>query len=127
MRHRPRSVWFALGTGVIVTLVVSTVVLVPVIGLVTSAAAAAPFVHFPVGGMIATVVGGYALAAGFLALILRIRRGALAWICSVAAVIAALIVSIYPLGASAVAAADQADEAIPTVVEWVGQLQQLLP
>jgi hypothetical protein len=127
MRHRPRSVWFALGTGVIVTLVVSTVVLVPVIGLVTSAAAAAPFVHFPVGGMIATVIGGYALAAGFLALILRIRRGALAWICSVAAVIAALIVSIYPLGASAVAAADQAGEAIPTVVEWVGQLQQLLP
>jgi hypothetical protein len=127
MRHRPRSVWFALGTGVIVTLVVSTVVLVPVIGLVTSAAAAAPFVHFPVGGMIATVVGGYALAAGFRALILRIRRGALAWSCSVAAVIAALIVSIYPLGASAVAAADQAGEAIPTVVEWVGQLQQLLP
>lgn len=127
MRHRPRSVWFALGTGVIVTVIAAAVVLVPVIGLVTSAAAAAPLVDFPVGGMIATVVGGYALAAGFLALILRIRRGALAWICSVAAVIAAVIVSIYPLAASAIAVANQAGETIPTVVEWVGRLQQLLP
>ncbi|PPF61926.1 hypothetical protein C5E11_13730 [Clavibacter michiganensis] len=127
MRHRPRSVWFALGTGVIVTVIVAAVVLVPVIGLVTSAAAAAPLVDFPVGGMIATVVGGYALAAGFLALILRIRRGALAWICSVAAVVAAVIVSIYPLAASAIAVANQAGETIPTVVEWVGRLQQLLP
>ena len=40
MRRRPRSVWFALGTGVIVTVIVATVVLVPVIGLVASAAAA---------------------------------------------------------------------------------------
>ena len=127
MRRRPRSVWFALGTGVIVTVIVATVVLVPVIGLVASAAAAAPFVDFPVGAMIVTVVGGYALAAGFLALILRIRRGALAWICAVSAVIAALIVSIYPLAASAIAAANQAGETIPTVVEWVGRLQQLLP
>lgn len=127
MRHRPRSVWFALGTGVIVTAIVATVVLVPVIGLVTSAAAAAPLVDFHIGGMIATVVGGYALAAGFLALILRIRRGAAAWICSVAAVVAAVIVSIYPLAASAIAVANQAGETIPTVVEWVGRLQQLLP
>ncbi|SMG19483.1 hypothetical protein [Agreia pratensis] len=127
MKHRPRSVWFALGAGVIVTVIVATVVLVPVIGLVASAAASAPLVDFPVGAMIVTVVGGYALAAGFLALILRIRRGALAWICSVAAVIAALIVSLYPLAAGAIAAADQAGEAIPTIVEWVGRLQQLLP
>jgi hypothetical protein len=127
MKRRPRSVWFALGTGVIVTVVVATVVLVPVIGLVASAAAAAPFVDFPFGAMIVAVVGGYALAAGFLALILRVRRGALAWICAVAAVIAASIVSIYPLAASAIAAANQAGETIPTVVEWVGRLQQLLP
>ena len=127
MKRRPRSVWFALGTGVIATVIVATVVLVPVTGLVSSAVASAPFVDFPIGGMIVTVAGGYALAAGFLALILRIRRGALAWICAVAAVVAALIVSIYPLAAGAIAAANQAGEAIPTVVEWVGRLQQLLP
>lgn len=127
MRHRPRSVWFALGTGIITTIVVAAIVLVPVAGLVASAAAAAPFVDFPVASMTVAVIGGYALAAGFLALILRIRRGPLAWICAVAAVIAALVVSVYPLAAGAGAAAAEAGEAIPTIVDWVGRLQQLLP
>ncbi|KJC64325.1 hypothetical protein SAMN06295879_0034 [Agreia bicolorata] len=126
MKRRPRSVWFALGTGVIVTVIVATIVLVPVIGLVTSAVAAAPFVDFPIDSMIVAVIGGYALAAGFLALILRIRHGALAWICSVAAVIAALVVSIYPLVAAAIAAANEAGEVIPIIVEWIGRLQQQL-
>lgn len=127
MRHRPRSVWFALGTGVILTIVVAVAVLTPVAGLVGTAVAATPMIHFPVAGMVVTVIAGYALAAGFLALILRLRNGALAWICAVAAVIAALVVSVYPLAATAIAAAQGAGEAVPTVLEWIEKIQQLLP
>lgn len=127
MRHRPRSVWFALGTGVVLTIIVAGAVLTPVTGLVGAAIAATPVIPFPVAGMVVTVIAGYALSAGFLALILRLRNGALAWISAVAAVIAALVVSVYPLGATAIAAARGAGDAVPTVLEWIEKIQQLLP
>ena len=125
--RRPHSVWFALATGILVTLAVAAGVLGPVLALVGSTIGAVPLAPFPYAAVTITVIAGYALAAGLLALILRIRNGTLAWILAVAAVVAALIVSVYPFFPLATAATDTAGDAIPVVVDWVNRVRALLP
>ena len=66
----------------------------------------------------AAAVIGYLLAVVLLALILVVRKGALAWVLGVAAVISTLLVSFWPLLATALAGVDQARD--------VGRHQELL-
>jgi hypothetical protein len=126
-RRRPRSVWIALGSGIVGAAVVALVVLLPVLTLVTTSLGADWFVDIPLGRIGVVVAAGCLLAAGLLALILRTRRGALAWVLAVAAVVAVLVVSLYPLGAVAAAATGRVGEIIPFVTRWIQFGADLLP
>lgn len=121
-RPRPRSTWIALATGIIGCLVVFGGVLLPVLGLIGTGVPFAPFVEVPVIRIGVAVIGGYALAAGLLAVAAISRSGAVSWVSSVAAVIAALVVSLYPLLAVGLAASGEVGDAIPRVLEWIGRV-----
>lgn len=110
---RARSVWFALGTGVVAVILVAVVVLIPLLTLIDTASGAAWFVPFATITFV--VFAGYLLSAGLLALTARTRRGALAWILAVAATVAALVVSVYPVVAVAIAATEQAGDVVPFI------------
>ena len=118
-RVRARAVWFALATGTAAVVAIALAVLAPVIALITGAAGAAGFVRVPFGTITIVVAAGFLLAAGLLALILRSRRGPAAWILAVAAVIAALVVSVYPVVAVAIAASGQASEIVPFISDLI--------
>ena len=117
--HRPRAVWFALGTGLLVCLTIFGFVLLPLLGLLGGiAAGTVGVVRIPFGTITVVAFAGFALAAGLLALIIRVRQGWLAWILAVAAAIAALIVSLYPAVASVLAGVTRVENAIP----WIAHL-----
>jgi hypothetical protein len=118
-RGRPRSVWIALGVGVGATVLVALLVLAPVVSLLAGVLGAERFVEVPVVGIGAVVVAGYLLAAGLLALIIRVRHGAIAWVLAVAAVIAATIVSLYPVLGVAAALTDRVGDIVPLVIRWI--------
>ncbi|GAB2460549.1 putative PurR-regulated permease PerM [Conyzicola lurida] len=118
--HRQRAVWFALGTGITAVMFIAFTVLIPLLTVIGTASGAAWFVRVPFDRITVAVFAGYLLSAGLLALILRTRRGPAAWILAVAAAVAALIVSLYPVVAAAVAGAEQADEIIPFISELIG-------
>jgi len=112
-------VWFALGGGIGATALVALLVLAPVVSLVAGSAGAEWFVDVPVGRIGVVVVAGYLLAAGMLALILRTRRGPVAWVLAVSAVIAATVVSVYPMVAVASAVTERLGDIVPFVLRWI--------
>lgn len=118
-RRRDRSVWFALGGGIGATALVALLVLAPVVSLVAGSVGAEWFVDVPVGRIGVVVVAGYLLAAGLLALILRTRRGPVGWVLAVAAVIAATVVSLYPMVAVASAVTEGLGDIVPFVLRWI--------
>lgn len=111
--------WFAFATGVIVSLLVALGVLLPVLGLIGAAAAAAPIVLVPAAQVALVIVAGYLLALGLLVLSAFSRRGAPAWIASVAAVIATLVVSIAPLVIVAIDAVGDLSEIGPFISDLI--------
>lgn len=117
---RPRSVWFALGAGVVVCLLLVTAVLIPLLTLIGTAAGAAWFVNLGIGTITVVTVAGCLLTAGLLALILRVRNGPIAWILAVSAVVAATIISIYPVFAVIGAGSEAVGQLLPTVSGWIG-------
>lgn len=118
---RPRSVWFALGTGCVVSLLLVVGVLVPLLALIGTAAGAAWFVNLGIGTITVVTIAGCLLTAGLLALILRVRNGPVAWILAVAAVVAATIISVYPVFAVIGAGSEAVGQLLPTVSAWVEQ------
>lgn len=116
---RPRSVWFALATGTVAVIVVAATVFFPLMGLIAAASGAAWFVRVPFGTITVVALAGYLLAAGLLALIIRSRRGPVAWILAVAATIAATVVSLYPAVAVAIAATDRASDIVPYIGDLI--------
>lgn len=121
-RRRPRAVWAALITGVIVSVVIVAGILLPVLGLI-GAADATTFgaLRVPVGAITAAIVISYLVGLGFLVLTLVARIGALAWITAVAAIIATLVGSVWPLVATAFASVDQVQDVIPLIQQLIGQ------
>lgn len=117
---RQRAVWFALGTGLAAVVLIAITVLIPLLTVIGAASGAVWFVRVPFGTIAFVVFAGYLLAAGLLALILRTRRGAFAWILAVAATVAAVIVSLYPAVAAAIAGTDQAGDIIPFIRDLIG-------
>jgi len=117
--RRTRSVWAALSAGVLAVVGSALLVLAPLMTLIAGAAGAAWFVHIPFGRIWFVVGAGYLLAAGLLALILRTRRSAIAWILAVSATVAAMTVSLYPVVAVAIAATNQASEIIPFITDLI--------
>lgn len=124
--RRPRGVWIALASGVGATVIVALLVLLPVVSLVTGSLGAEWFVDIPVGRITLVVVAGYLLSAGLLALILRTRHSAVGWALSVAAVLVALVVSLYPVVAVASAATQGVGDIIPFVTRWIEEGAELL-
>lgn len=122
-RARPRSVWAALITAVVLCIVIVAGVLLPVLGLIGAAKATTGGVlNLPVGAITASIVISYLLAVVFLVLTFVSRIGALAWIAAVAAVVATLVGSLWPLAATAFASVDQVQEVIPFIQNLITQV-----
>ncbi len=117
-RARPRAVWAALVTSVVLCLLIVGGVFLPVLGLIGAAdGGTAGALDVPVGSIAAAAAIGYLLALVLLALILVVRNGPLAWVLGVAAVVSTLLVSLWPLVATALAGVDQARDVWPFIQE----------
>ncbi|NIJ05012.1 hypothetical protein [Frigoribacterium faeni] len=115
---RPRAVWAALVTSVVLCLLIVGGVFLPVLGLIGAAdGGTAGALDVPVGSIAAAAAIGYLLALVLLALILVVRNGPLAWVLGVAAVVSTLLVSLWPLVATALAGVDQARDVWPFIQE----------
>ncbi|MFB2582797.1 hypothetical protein ACEXQD_16240 [Herbiconiux sp. P15] len=120
---RPRTVWAAFLTSLVVCLLVVVGVLLPVLGLIAAAdGSTAGALDVPVGQIVLAILIGYVLALVLLVLAVRVRRGAVAWVLGVAAVISTLLVSIWPIVVTAIAGADQARDVIPIIQQIIGQV-----
>jgi len=121
-RPRPRAVWAALVTSVVICLLIVVGVLLPVLTLIGAAdGGTAGALDVPVGSIAAAIAIGYVLALLLLLLIVKVRNGALAWVLGVAAVISTLIVSLWPLVAVAIAGVDQVQDVIPFIQDLVAR------
>lgn len=117
--------WAALVTGAVLCVSTVAFVLLPVLGLIGAAdGSTVGALNVPVGSIAVALVIGLGLALVLLALIVATRNGAVAWVLAVAAVISTLVVSLWPLVATAFAAVGQAGEVIPFIqglIERFGQ------
>lgn len=106
----------------IVSVVIVAGILLPVLGRI-GAADATTFgaLRVPVGAITAAIVISYLVGLGFLVLTFVARIGALAWITAVAAIIATLVGSLWPLVATAFASVDQVQDVIPFIQQLIGQ------
>ena len=122
-RRRPRAVWIALVTGVILSLAIVAGILIPILGLI-GAVGATTFgtLHIPVGTITAAIVLSYLIALGLLALTFLAKFGPLAWITAVAAVVATLVGSVWPLIATAFSSVNQVRDVIPFIEELLGKV-----
>lgn len=122
-RRKPRAAWIALVTGVVLCALTVVGVLLPVLGLI-GAAHATTFgtLRVPVGGIAVAIVVSYLVALGLLLLTFWSRFGALAWITAVAAVIATLAGSVWPLFATAFASVTEVQDVIPFVQDLIGRV-----
>ncbi|GAA0965969.1 hypothetical protein [Frigoribacterium faeni] len=119
-RPRPRAVWAALITSVVLCLLIVLGVLVPVLTLIGAAeGGTAGALDVPVGQIAIALLIGYVLALVLLAIIVTVRNGAFAWVLGVAAVISTLLVSLWPLVAVAIAGVDQVQDVIPFIQDLV--------
>jgi hypothetical protein len=115
-RRRPRAVWAAFITSLVVAVLVVAGVLLPVLGLIgTAAGVTAGALRVPVGPIVLAAAVGYLLAIALLALCVSVRNGALAWVLGVAAVVSTLLVSLWPLVAVALSAVDQVQDVVPFI------------
>ena len=122
-RPRPRAVWAAAITGLVLLVIVLVGVLLPVLGLIGAAdGATAGALDVPVGPIALALVIGYVLALLFLLGSARSRNGALAWVLSVSAVVSATLVSVWPLLAVALAGVDQAGDVIPFIQDLIARV-----
>jgi len=124
-RPRPAAVWAALVTGAVLCVSTVVFVLLPVLGLIGAAdGSTVGALDVPVGSIAVALVIGLGLALVLLALIVATRNGAVAWVLAVAAVISTLVVSVWPLVATAFAAVGQAGDVIPFIQGLIEQFGQ---
>jgi uncharacterized membrane protein len=121
-RPRPRAVWAALVTSVVLCVLIVVGVLLPVLTLIGAAdGGTAGALDVPVGSIAAAIAIGCVLALALLLLVVRVRTGALAWVLGVAAVISTLVVSLWPLVAVAIAGVDQVQDLIPFIQDLIAR------
>jgi uncharacterized membrane protein len=121
-RPRPRAVWAALVTSVVLCVLIVVGVLLPVLTLIGAAdGGTAGALDVPVGSIAAAIAIGCVLALVLLLLVVRVRNGALAWVLGVAAVISTLVVSLWPLVAVAIAGVDQVQDLIPFIQDLIAR------
>ncbi|MFB2557431.1 hypothetical protein [Herbiconiux liangxiaofengii] len=120
--RRPRAVWAAFVTAAVLVALVVAGVLLPVLGLIGAAAGGTGgTLRIPVGQIAVALAIGYGLALLLLVLCIRRRNGVLAWILGVAAIVAVLVVSVWPLVAVAISGASQAQDVIPQIQQIITQ------
>lgn len=118
--RRPRSVWAALITAVVVCGLLLLGVLLPVLGLIGAAdATVAGALDVPVGGVALTIVIGYGLSLVFLVLTFLSRRGAPAWVFAILAILTNLFGSVWPLVVTAMASVGQAQDIGPFIADLI--------
>ncbi|MGT2426749.1 hypothetical protein [Amnibacterium kyonggiense] len=71
--------------------------------------------HVPVGGIAGAVAIGYLLAVVLLVCCVRRSNGAAAWVLGAAAVVSALVVSVWPVVAVAMSGVAQAQDVVPFI------------
>lgn len=121
-RTRPRRVWFAASTGIILCASAVFFILLPLAGVIGAGATAAPFVRIPLVQITLVVAVGCLLSLVLLYLAIRTRRGWIAWSCSITAIVLAVAASIYPAVAVALTAGSRAAEIIPWLSGWIGTI-----
>lgn len=122
-RRRPRAVWAATLTGAIVSAVVVVGVLLPVLGLIGAAdATTAGQLDVPVGLIALGIVISLVVGLAMIAVAAMTRSGAVAWVAAVAAAVATLVASAWPLVATTIASVDQVQDAIPFVQDLIGRV-----
>ena len=122
-RPRPRAVWAAAITGVVLVLLIVVGILLPILGLIGAAdGATVGALNVPVGSIAVALLIGYVLSLLLLFGAVRSRNGALSWVLSVAAVISALLVSLWPILAVAIAGVDQASDIVPFIQDLIARV-----
>ncbi|SMH48664.1 hypothetical protein SAMN06295885_3091 [Rathayibacter oskolensis] len=122
-RRKPRAAWAAFATGVVVSALIVVGVLLPVLGLIGAAdATTVGALDVPVAAITVSIVISYLIGLAALALAFVSRNAALAWVAAVAAVVATLIGSIWPLVATAFASVDQAQDIVPFLQDLIGRV-----
>jgi len=115
-RPRPRGVWIALAVGVVLLLVVVGAVTVPVLGLIAAAdASTAGVLDVPVGQIVVALLLGTVVTLALLAAVVPTRRTWVAVTLVVLALLVAVVASVWPLFAVALAGVDQAQDVWPFV------------
>ncbi|SDH59760.1 hypothetical protein [Agrococcus jejuensis] len=122
---RRRSIptrYVAAAVGAVLVLGNALLVLGPVLGLVGTAAGVGPVLQLPYGAIAVAIVVGFLVAVGCVLLAAISRRPRLCWILVVAAWIASLIGSTWPIVATAGAAVDRVGDVIPFIAELIGMV-----
>jgi hypothetical protein len=97
-------------------------VLGPVLGLVGTATSLGPVLQVLGVAIAVAIVVGFLVAIGCVVLAGIARRAWLSWTLVVAAWVASLVGSIWPLVATAGAAVDRAGEVIPWILDLIQQV-----
>jgi hypothetical protein len=108
--------------GAVLVVLTGLLVLGPVLGLVGAAASAGPVLSVPVGSITAVVVLGFLLALGLLVAAALSRPKVAAWTLAVVAWLVSLVVSVWPIIATANQAVDRARDIWPWIVQLVQQV-----
>ncbi|GLK16703.1 hypothetical protein [Herbiconiux flava] len=122
-RSRPRAVWAAVITGIVVSLLIVGGVMLPVLGLIAGAdATTVGVLDVPVGAIAVSILICSVVALGCLGLTFVSRNGALSWVAAVAAVVATLIGSVWPLVATGMSSVGQVQDLVPFIQELIGRV-----
>lgn len=122
---RRRSVptrYVAAAVGAVLVLANGLLVLGPVLGLVGAASGVGPVFQVPYGAIVVAIVVGFLVAVGCVLLAAIARRAWLSWVLVVAAWIASLIGSTWPIVATASAAVDRVGDVIPFIADLIGSV-----
>ncbi|WP_259346106.1 MFS transporter permease [Curtobacterium sp. ME26] len=117
-RPRPRGVWVASGTGIVLVLVVALGAYLPLVGFLGGVTATtAGLVPFPVVRITLVTLLGVVVVVALLLLAITRRHTATSVVAVVVAVLVSLAVTAYPVVTIAVASADRAGDVWPVVTE----------
>jgi hypothetical protein len=119
LRRPTGAVLLAVVVGAVLVLANGLLVLGPVTGLVGAAAAAGPVLDVPVGSSTLVVVLGYVVAVALLLVAWRSRRSVTAGVLAGLAWLLSLLVSLWPLVATADRAVDRVRDIVPWIVDLV--------
>ena len=121
-RRRIPTRLVAAAVGAVLVVGNALLVLGPVMGLVGTAASVGPVFQVPYGAIGVSIAVGFLVAIACVVLAGISRRAAPSWVLVVAAWIASLIGSVWPIVVTANAAVDRVGDVVPYIVELIGRI-----